>query len=69
MRLNIVTATLMVCFALLGNGCASLKPSPNIPESEQARYDYNDQKDSATLQNEDEWWDFITLPFRIALGQ
>ena len=68
MRLNIATATLMTCFALMSNGCASLKPSANLPESEQAKYDYNNQTDSAVLQNEDAWWDLIALPFRIALG-
>jgi hypothetical protein len=68
MRPNIATATLMVCFALMSNGCASLKPSADLPESEQAKYDYKNQTNSAVLQNEDAWWAFITLPFRIALG-
>lgn len=68
MKLNIATAMLIVYFALMSNGCASLRPSANLPESQQASYDYKNQTDSASLQNEDAWWDLITLPLRIALG-
>jgi hypothetical protein len=54
---------------LMGNGCASLKPSANLPESEQAAYDYRNRTDSATLQNEDAFWNFIAVLVRISLGQ
>jgi hypothetical protein len=56
-------ATLVFGLALVSSGCSSFKPSA-APESEQAEQDYRNRTDTATLQAEDSFWEFLDIPIR-----
>jgi len=61
-------ASLVISLALMSSGCASLRPSAEVPEWEQANENHREQTDTATLKAEDSFWQFLSIPLWLAGG-
>ena len=59
-------ASLVISLALMSSGCASLRPSAEVPEWEQANENHREQTDTATLKAEDSFWQFLSIPLWLA---